>query len=70
LRIPRRKGTCIKDGEAAATCCLCAQEIYRGERAWYCRGLTVCEDCFPRFARQELYPYEITMGGNDDNDLI
>ena len=68
----RRKyrGNLRPEGYAAATCSLCAQEIYAGERAWQRRGLTVCRDCFCDFARQELQPYEITIGGNDDDDLI
>jgi len=47
---------------ASAVCTLCAQDIYAGERAWRRGALTVCEDCFPAFARAVLKRYEITAG--------
>ena len=37
-----------------AVCSLCAQDIYAGETLWYRNGVTVCADCFPRFAREAL----------------
>lgn len=45
-----------------AVCTLCAQDIYFGERAWRCNGMTVCRDCFARFAHGMLKPFEITLG--------
>ena len=45
-----------------ATCSLCAQDIYFGERAWRCNGLTVCRDCFDTFAQNALKPFETILG--------
>ena len=45
-----------------AICSLCAQDIYLGERAWRCNGVTVCRDCFMQFARGMLEPFEIMLG--------
>ena len=52
-------------GGACARCSLCGAELARGERGWYINGRSVCEDCFPAFAREELAGYEITFGGED-----
>ena len=41
-----------------AVCSLCAQDIYAGETLWYRNGVTVCADCFPRFAREALRSFE------------
>ena len=35
-------------------CTLCGQEILTGEEYWRCNGFSVCGDCLPEFARQEL----------------
>lgn len=45
-----------------AICSLCAQDIYLGERAWRCNGVTVCRYCFMQFARGVLEPFEIMLG--------
>ena len=45
-----------------AVCSLCAQEILPGERLWYCSGTTACADCFARFAREALRPFEYILG--------
>lgn len=45
-----------------AICSLCAQDIYPGERVWRCNGMTVCRDCFARFARGMLEPFEMILG--------
>ena len=45
-----------------AVCSLCAQDIYAGETLWYRNGVTVCADCFPRFAREELRSFEYILG--------
>ena len=41
---------------------LCAQDIYAGETLWYRNGVTVCADCFPRFAREALRSFEYILG--------
>ena len=46
-----------------AVCSLCAQDIYAGETLWYRSGVTVCADCFPRFAREALRPFEYILEG-------
>ncbi len=43
-------------------CSLCGQEIAEGEEYWSCNGFTVCGDCLPAFARQELAPYSLLRG--------
>ena len=45
-----------------AVCSLCAQDIYAGETLWYRNGVTVCADCFPRFAREALRSFEYISG--------
>lgn len=45
-----------------AVCSLCAQDIYAGETLWYRNGVTVCADCFPRFAREALRTFEYILG--------
>ena len=45
-----------------AVCSLCAQDIYAGETLWYRNGVTVCADCFPRFAREALRSFEYILG--------
>ena len=45
-----------------AVCSLCAQDIYAGETLWYRNGVTVCADCFPRFAREALRTIEYILG--------
>lgn len=45
-----------------AVCSLCAQDIYAGETLWYRNGVTVCADCFPRFARGALRSFEYILG--------
>ena len=45
-----------------AVCSLCAQDIYLGERVWHCNGMTVCRDCFARFAHGVLEPFEMILG--------
>ena len=45
-----------------AVCSLCAQDIYAGETLWYRNGVTVCADCFPRFAREALRPFACILG--------
>ena len=45
-----------------AVCSLCAQDIYVGETLWYRNGVTVCADCFPRFAREALRSFEYISG--------
>lgn len=49
-------------GRVCARCSLCGGELLRGERGWYLNGQSVCEDCFPAFARAELADCEITFG--------
>ena len=44
-----------------AVCSLCEQDIYAGETLWYRSGVTVCADCFPRFAREALRPFEYIL---------
>ena len=39
-----------------------AQDIYAGETLWYRNGVTVCADCFPRFAREALRSFEYISG--------
>lgn len=46
-----------------AVCSLCAQDIYAGETLWYRNGVTVCADCFPRFAREALGRLNTYRGG-------
>lgn len=48
-----------------AVCSLCAQDIYAGETLWYRNGVTVCADCFPRFAREALRSFEYILGGGE-----
>ena len=45
-----------------AVCSFCAQEILPGERLGYCSGTTACADCFARFAREALRPFEYILG--------
>jgi len=46
----------------AAYCGVCGAALPRGYRAWQISGLTVCQHCFPDFARSQYRPYEITCG--------
>ena len=57
----RRRGGAQKD-MPRAVCSLCAQDIYAGETLWYRNGVTVCADCFPRFAREALRSFEYILG--------
>ena len=57
----RRRGGAQKD-MPRAVCSLCAQEILPGERLWYCSGTTACADCFARFEREALRPFEYILG--------
>lgn len=58
----KRWKNAAEDRTAHAVCSLCAQEIFSGECVWYHNGRTVCEDCFPSFAREELKPFEYISG--------
>ena len=51
-----------KRRQITTVCSLCAQEIHAGETLWYRNGQAVCPDCFPRFAREELRPFEYILG--------
>lgn len=42
--------------QAVLRCTLCGREITTGEDYWACNGSSVCADCLPEFARQELAP--------------
>ena len=52
----------IKQDTPLAACSLCAQDIYFGERAWCCNGLSVCSGCFDTFAQSALKPFETILG--------
>ena len=43
-------------------CSLCGAEIANGEGYWYCNGASICGDCLPEFARQELAPFRQILG--------
>jgi hypothetical protein len=43
-------------------CSLCGQEIAESEEYWFCNGFSVCADCLPEFARQELAPCRLLRG--------
>ena len=41
-------------------CSFCGAEIANGEG--YCNGASICGDCLPEFARQELAPFRQIRG--------
>ena len=43
-------------------CSFCGAEIANGEGYWYCNGASICGDCLPEFARQELAPFRQIRG--------
>ena len=48
--------------KSAACCGICGMELPHGYRAWQINGITVCQHCFPDFARSQYRGYEITCG--------
>lgn len=49
----------------ALFCTMCGREITFGQEYWACNGSRVCADCFPEFARLELYDCHETRGKED-----
>ena len=62
MQVQKTRWSAASNGPPLAVCTLCAQEIRAGERLWYRSGITVCADCFTRFAREELRAFEYTLG--------
>ena len=62
MRVKKRRYAAAGKQLPQAVCTLCAQEICAGECVWYRNGITVCTDCFARFAREELKSFEYILG--------
>lgn len=62
MRVKKRRYSAAEKRTPQAVCTLCAQEICAGESVWYRSGITVCADCFTRFAREELKSFEYILG--------
>ena len=58
----KRRRAALQKSVPRGVCSLCAQDIYAGETLWYRNGVTVCADCFPRFAREALRSFEYILG--------
>ncbi|MEG1658911.1 MAG: hypothetical protein RR288_07585 [Oscillibacter sp.] len=45
------------------TCTRCGRVLQPGEEYWFWNGNSVCADCLPDAAREELAPYRHTREG-------
>ncbi len=47
-------------------CSLCHRDIPKWAEYWYCNGATVCQDCFPQYAKGEFGPYRCVAEGRQE----